>query len=196
MAKPLILLIDGCSASGKSSFKNALLQDTGLDLQYVKRYTTRKPRPDDAGNDDYIFISEPEFEAMVEAGEFAEYRHYLFGMAYGLRTDDLREVTESGRNALGLMNLGAVDMARNSLPDATIVLIDAPLKAIETRLRNRGYHTEEQISERLENARSVREFKSKYDFVVRNEDGEFESAYQSLINYINETRSQASPVGA
>lgn len=187
MAKPLILLIDGCSASGKSSFKNALLEDRSLRLQYVKRYTTREPRPDDAGNDDYIFISQDTFEAMVEKGEFAEFRRYLFDMAYALRTDDLTSVADSGQNALGLMNLGAVDMARKSLPDATIVLIDAPLHAIETRLRNRGYHTEGQISERLENARSVREFKSKYDFVVRNEEGEFDNAYKSLIGFLEES---------
>ena len=181
---PVILLVDGCSASGKSSFKKALMEDGRFSFSYVKRYTTRAPRPDDADNDDYYFVSAPDFEKMIKLGQLAEYRHYLFGMAYGLKRDEIVEAAAGGKNVLGLMNLGAIGMVRNSLPEAVAVIIDAPLNAIESRLRARGYHSEEQIEERLDNARSVQNFKNEYDFICSNEDGKFEQAYNSLVAYL------------
>lgn len=184
MRKPIVLLIDGCSASGKSSFKNALLTDERFNFRYVKRYTTRAPRPDDEGNDDYIFISQSSFDKMVLNDEFAEYRRYLFGMAYGLRTEDVLAPASRGQNVLGLMNLGAVDMARASLPMGIFVLIDAPIRTIEQRLRARNYHSEEQIEERLQNARTTAKIKHKYDYVCLNDNGSFDQAYQGLISFL------------
>ena len=184
MTEPRILLLDGCSGSGKSSFKNALLSDERFTFQYVKRYTTRVRRPDDIGNDDYHFVSQETFNHMVVTNQLAEYRRYLFGMAYGLRTADVMDALQEGKNALGLMNLGAVDMARSSLPEASIVLIDTPIEDIEARLRARNYHSEEQIRERLENARTVNSFRNKYDYVCQNRNGFFATAYEGLVKFL------------
>ncbi|KAB2919364.1 MAG: hypothetical protein F9K29_05955 [Hyphomicrobiaceae bacterium] len=104
----LIVLLDGASVSGKSTIKNRLLADPRPDFHYIRRYTTRAQRPDDAANPDYIFTSEVDFRQRELAGELLEWRHFLFGMSYGLGWPEIRQGIASGKNVLAVMNLGNV----------------------------------------------------------------------------------------
>lgn len=178
---PKLVLLDGASASGKSSFKNALLTNTHLDFRYVRRFTTRAAREDDHINDDYIFISEKEFHDLEKSNALIEYRHFLFGMSYGIGSQAVHDVLSSGHNALGLMNLGNADAVKKVFPSSICVLIDAPLQDIKTRLKSRAWHTSAQVEERLQNARDAKLLASHYDIVVENKEGHFEEAVRGLI---------------
>ena len=183
-ATPFILLIDGGSGSGKSSFKNALLKDPNFEFSYVKRYTTRPKRSDDVINNDYIFVDQDSFNKMSQDGQLIEYRHYLFGMSYGLGKNLIREAANRSNMILALMNLGSIAFVRKNLPSAHCVLINAPSDQIEHRLRSRNFHSEDQIAERVSNARQVSKLKDEYDFVCENEDGHFSAVYETLRDYI------------
>lgn len=175
-----LVLLDGASASGKSTFKNALLFDKKMNFDYVRRFTTREKRADDIVNDDYIFISVEEFTALERDDKLIEYRHFLFGMSYGIGEELVTNVLNVGKNALGLMNLGNVVRVKERFPSAICVLIDSPLADIEKRLRERPWHSEEQVAERLENAREVREIAGDYDLVVRNIEGKLDTILSEL----------------
>jgi guanylate kinase len=178
------VFLDGASSSGKSSIKNALLRDEAFRFSYAKRYTTRPVRPDDAQSDDYIFISSERFLALEAAGDLIESRHFLFGMSYGISKSVLAAAAKASPQVLSLMNLGHVRDIKSALPHAICVLIDAPVDAIERRIRQRGFNTEEQIAERLENARSVKLIRHEYDFVLENEDGRFDATYARLQAFL------------
>jgi guanylate kinase len=176
----LIVLLDGASASGKSTIKNRLLADPTLNFHYVRRYTTRAPRPDDAASPDYIFMSEADFRQCALAGELLEWRHFLFGMSYGLGWPEIREGMASGKNLLAVMNLGNVREVKRQLPESVCVLVDAPLDQIERRIRARGLNTEEEIEERIGNARHAKAAADEYDFVCANHDGGGHEAFSRL----------------
>lgn len=176
----LIVLLDGASASGKSTIKNRLLADPDLGFHYVRRYTTRAQRADDAANPDYIFLSEADFRQRELAGELLEWRHFLFGMSYGLGWPEIREGIASGKNVLAVMNLGNVRNVKRQLPESVCVLVDAPLDQIERRIRARGLNTEEEIAERVGNARHARAAAQEYDLVCANHDGVGSEAYDWL----------------
>lgn len=164
--------------------KNALARDPAFRFSYAKRYTTREPRPDDQESDDYIFVPMGRFLALEKAGDLVEHRHFLFGMSYGIGRSALAAAARDSPQVLAVMNLGRVKDVKGALPNAFCVLIDAPIKTIERRLRERRLNSEEQIAERLENARGVKLIRDEYDFVLDNEDGEFDATYARLRTFL------------
>lgn len=179
-----LVLIDGASAVGKSTVVRELLSMQSLNVTYVPRCTTRARRPNDTCGE-YIYLTEEEFQSDVSEGNFLEFRKFLFGMSYGLRWSEITaaSVTEGGV-AVGLINLGNARHIKEFVPEATTILVTAPLDEVELRLRARSSHTEEQIEERLDNARKVENYAECYDYVIRNESGKLEEVTARIASII------------
>lgn len=178
--RPGILLLDGPSCSGKSGAKRALLENCP-DLVFCPRITTRPPREKES-DADYDFVSKQEFEELEHAGELAAWRHFDFGMSYGLPKTRVEEALAAGNTVLCLIDLGTVTQAKACWPQASGVLLYAPEEDLEKRLRSRGSHSQAQISERLENARKVWSQREQYDHVVINRDGEWDKTLAQLLD--------------
>ena len=76
-----LFVVAAPSGAGKSSLVKALLE---LDSHLVVSvsHTTRQPRGQEQHGREYYFVDEPEFDAMVEAGEFVEWAE-VHGHLYG-----------------------------------------------------------------------------------------------------------------
>lgn len=194
MQRGRLIAIEGSSGSGKSSIIEALLADPSFNLVPLKRVTTRERRPDDPKEDqDYRFISMDEFRQLAAEDAFVEYRDYLFGMSYGILRTDVDGIVNAGHNALALTNLGKGSEIKRALPDAITIFIWSNPTAVETRLRARGQNTEDQIQERVENARrAVASDHSNYDLVVENKEGHLDDAIQEINSFIRAELENAS----
>jgi predicted adenylyl cyclase CyaB len=178
-----LFLIDGASCSGKTTLAHDLMNDPELGLAFVPRYCTREKR-DQATEDEYIFVSHDEFAAKASGGEFIEFRDFLFGMSYGLPWDRAVSPLLEGRSALGIIDLGSVRHVGNIFPEAVTILVHAPMETLRKRMIARGLNKEEQIEERLGNARTVELYLEYYNHVVENEDGALESARAQIMNIV------------
>lgn len=176
-----LLILDGPSASGKSTILDLLLTRTSPSFTVAQRITTRPKRKGDEDDPAYLFSDMASFEQMIEQGLLLEYKHYLFGMSYGLPLQSVSALLEEGKDVIGMINLGNAKMVKEKIPDCFSVLITASLSTIEQRLRNRHIHTEEQIEERLGNARRVREYEHYYELVLRNENRPPEEVANTII---------------
>ena len=186
MKRGRLIAIEGSSASGKSSLIEALLADPLFDLKPLKRVTTRERRPKDPKEDqDYRFIAMAEFRQLAADSAFIEYRNYLFGMSYGILKSDVEAIVSTGHNALALTNLTMGNEIKRVMPDAITIFIWSDPTAVEARLRARGQNTEEQITERVENARkAVEGDHSGHDLVVENRQGHLEDTIQEIDSFI------------
>jgi guanylate kinase len=186
MTRGRLIAIEGSSGSGKSSIIEALLADPSFDLTPIKRVTTRERRANDPKEDqDYRFIPMTEFRRLVDSNAFVEYRDYLFGMSYGILKTDVEATVSTGHNALALTNLGKGGDIKRALLDAITIFVWSDPTAIEARLRERGQNTDEQIAERVENARkAVEDDHAGYDLVVENKDGQLADTIQEIDSFI------------
>jgi guanylate kinase len=72
-------------------------------------------------------------------------------------------------------------MVKKHFPKAFGVFINTSLETIKRRLESRHSHTEEQINERLENARKGFTHLKEYDLVVINEDRLVEDVVNEIM---------------
>jgi adenylate cyclase, class 2 len=179
-----LILLDGPSCSGKTTIAHQLTSDPAVDCELVPRHSTRKPRADQPSESEYIFVLPGEFARIAAAGEFLEYRDFLFGMSYGLSWKLILDVLTRGRNALGIINLGNGRYIKRLFPEALTVMITAPVGTIRRRLIARGLNTPDQIEERLQNALTAEAYMPYYDHVVVNDDGMFDESYRQVKTII------------
>lgn len=171
-----VFFLDGPSGAGKSTVAAALRRRFADRAEYVRRCTTRAPRPGPEDRDEYRHLTVEEYQAHVDKGEFVESRDFLFGMSYGLRWSDVVAALQATDGPVfGLVNLGSVRHLRIVAPRANRLLLTVPLATVKRRLEARGAHDPAALDERLQNARSLAGMEPLYDHVIVNDDGQLDA---------------------
>lgn len=178
-----IFLLDGASCTGKTTLAHTLAQRSDLAVDLAPRYSTRQPRAQK--EPEYIFVSPERFTHLAASGAFIEYRDFDFGMSYGLPWDETMSSALAGRSAIGIIDLGNVRHVKRLLPEAVTILVNASESTIRARLLRRGYNTQHEIEERLENARRVVNYERFYDYVLDNDDDMLTQAESRLVDIIH-----------
>ena len=86
----LLLILCSPSGAGKSTLTRFLLAEL-TDLTFSVSHTTRKPRANEVDGKHYHFTDKAEFQAMVQAGMFAEWAHVHDNM-YGTSLAEIEPV--------------------------------------------------------------------------------------------------------
>ncbi len=180
-----VFVVSAPSGAGKSTLAQRLVR-TVPGLIFSISFTTRKPRPGEVDGQDYFFIDDERFDAMVREGGFVEWVQ-VYGHRYGTGRDWLNEMLATGLDVLlDIETTGALNL-RRAIPDARMVFILPPSAAsLEARLRRRGKDSEEQIGIRLKHARHEMELYHAYDYLVMNDD--LELAYKQFESIVYATR--------
>ena len=147
----LLFVITAPSGAGKSSLIRRLLAaEHGIALSVS--YTTRPPRTGEADGREYHFVALPEFEAMLERGEFLESAE-VHGHRYGTSQKVIEKARASGLDLVLEIDWQGAEQVRRLHPDAIGVFILPPSMAeLERRLRARAQDTDAVIRRRLQNA--------------------------------------------
>ncbi len=182
-----VFVLSAPSGTGKSTLSHRLVGNHP-DLIFSISYTTRPPRPGEVDGQDYFFVDDATFDAMVRGDEFVEWVQ-VYEKRYGTGRKWLEDVLATGRDVLlDIETTGALNL-RRAIPDATMIFLLPPSAAdLEKRLRGRGKDSEEQIKLRMQHARHELELYHTYDYLVVNED--LEAAYRQLESVILATRAR------
>ena len=169
---PLVLIVSGPSGSGKSTLVQRILELPGT-MPSVS-CTTRPRRATEATGKCYDFVSESEFDAMVQRGEFLEYARVFGKHSYGTPIKWLEESREKGLDLVLEIDVQGAAQVKQKLPESVAIFILPPSrKELERRLRSRGQDSDEEIKRRLARARDeIAEFGKYYDYCVVNDDVE------------------------
>jgi len=163
-----VYIISAPSGSGKSTLVERVRQ-TVPRLDFSVSYTTRRPRGSEQNGKEYFFISRPEFEQMIRAGEFLEYAD-VFGNYYGTARRFLREAQNQGHDLLLDIDVQGAEKIKLDLPHAVSIFVLPPDRMeLEKRLRHRSLDAEEVIQRRLVTASREIEKYGKYDYILVND---------------------------
>ena len=148
----ILFVVSAPSGAGKTTLCDALRQTP--DFVYSVSCTTRLPRAGEIDGEDYQFLSEPDFVARVEMGEFLEhakvYEYYYGTLRKPVVTnlqngvDVLIDVDIQGAAAIRASDDSAI---RQALCDVFIMPPD--LDELRRRLTKRGTETGNQIELRI-----------------------------------------------
>jgi guanylate kinase len=168
-AAPLVLIVSGPSGSGKSTLVEKILEIPGTLLSVS--CTTRAPRKTESDGKWYNFVTEAEFQQMVERGEFLEYAQVFGKNWYGTPRKWLEEAQAEKKDLVLEIDVQGALQVKQKLPGAVAVFVLPPSRAdLEHRIRARGQDSEDDIHRRLERARQEMLSYSSYDFAIINDD--------------------------
>ncbi len=166
--KGIIAVVSGFSGAGKGTLMKALVQKYDCYALSVSA-TTRDPRPGEVNGKDYFYLSDDEFEKMIEENGLIEHAGYCHHY-YGTPRKFVEEQLEAGKDVLLEIEVQGAMQIRKQYPDAVLLFVTPPSAAeLEKRLRGRGTETEEVIKERLFRAREEATYMDQYDYLVVND---------------------------
>ena len=174
----LCLVVCAPSGGGKTTLLRRLREEFP-NLQFSVSCTTRAPRSGEVHGQDYYFLSEAEFIARRDAGDFAEWAE-VHGKLYGTPLSWVKEELAAGYDLLFDIDVqGAAQLKAHLAKEAVFVFIVPPsLKALEERLRGRGTDDDETIARRISNAAREIAEAPWFDAIVENND--LDAAYDLL----------------
>ena len=165
----LLFVLSSPSGAGKTTIARMLLtEDGGIALSVSA--TTRPQREGEVDGRDYHFVSDMQFDEMIEAGEFLEWAH-VFGHRYGTLRSEIERSIGGGRDILLDIDWQGTQQLKQVDPDIVRVFILPPTMAeLERRLRARGTDSEDVIAGRMARAANEISHWAEYDYVLVNED--------------------------
>jgi len=131
--------------------------------------TTRRMREYEVDGVHYYFVSRPQFERMVAAGELLEWAEFA-GNLYGTPRGAVEARLREGIPVLLKIDLQGARQVRAAIPAALLVFLAPPSwDELKRRLIGRGTDDPETIRRRLEHAREEMAMQSEFDVSVVND---------------------------
>lgn len=180
-----LFVVAAPSGAGKSSLCKALLE---LDsrLQPSVSHTTRPPRGQEKHGREYFFVSQPEFDAMVEADAFVEWAH-VHSNRYGTSKKAIEDRMAMGADVILEIDFQGAIQIKNVFANAVCIFILPPSwEELRSRLERRGEDSADIIDMRMKNAQLEVAQVAKFDFVIINES--FDRALFDLKTIVHSQR--------
>ena len=166
----LMFILSSPSGAGKTTISRMLL-DADEEIRLSVSVTTRRPRPGEIEGVHYHFVSDAEFDAMIEEDDFYEWAP-VFGNRYGTPKGRIRNALKDGQDFLFDIDWqGTQQLYQKDQQDVVRVFILPPsIAELRSRLEGRATDDADTIDARMDRARSEISHWDAYDYVVINDD--------------------------
>jgi len=183
--KGLILVISAPSGAGKTTLCKRLLQSSSSFISSVS-FTTRRSRKNEIEGVDYYFVSQKEFQKMIEKRRFVEWTE-VHGRLYGTSIKLLDQAIKEEKDVLLEVDVkGGAEIKKNYPQAVLIFLLPPSWQELEKRLANRRTEDEEKVARRIKQAKREIEYAPHYDYFIVNDD--INRALEDLLAIIQAER--------
>jgi guanylate kinase len=163
-----LIVLAGPTAVGKGTVA-AAVRETHPEVWISVSATTRAPRPGEENGVHYWFVSDEEFDAMVERGDLLEWAVVHKAARYGTPRGPVELALASGHPAMLEIDLQGARQVRRTMPEALFVFLKPPSwEELVRRLVGRGTEGETERERRLATARDELAAESEFDVTIVN----------------------------
>ena len=163
-----LTVLAGPTAVGKGTV-SAYIRENYPDVLLSVSATTRKPRPGEEEGVHYYFVSDEEFDRMIEHNELLEWAKVHNSYRYGTPRPPIDAALAAGKRVLLEIDLQGARLVRAAMPEALLVFLLPPTWAeLVRRLTGRGTEDAAEQQRRLETARVELAAQDEFDAKVVN----------------------------
>ena len=188
----LLIVLSGPSGVGKDTVLEQLRSKESRLLQ-ITTVTTRLPRPKEVAGQDYHFVSEEDFQSMLDQGRFLEHA-IVYGHSYGVPKDAVMEGLRNGCDVVLRTDVQGASTIKGLAPEALFIfLAPASEKELEARVRRRLTESHESHQLRLRTVKQEMKASEMFDYVVVNRKGELRSTIAEIRSILEKERGRIPP---
>ena len=191
-APPLLVVVSGPSASGKTSLL-AALRELRRPWHFAVTATTRPMRPGEVGGKDYIFMDTADFLRARERDELLESAQ-VYDRWYGVPRWQVRDPLIAGQDVILGIDVQGAATIRSIAPEAlTIFVMPASMDELRSRLAQRGTEGETEMNRRLQEASAELGRIGEFDYRVVNRNGALDDAVREIDAIIAAEKCRVNP---
>ncbi len=182
-----LILIVSVPGGGKSILMDHL-KEARPQLTYATSCTSRPMRPGERDGDNYYFLTEAEFEARIEQGDFLEWVKIDGGRYYGTLKSEIIDRLKRGEIVLREVEIMGAKAIKDMLPpeNLSIIFITAgPWEDMAVRIKARAPISEEELEYRRLRYEKETPFAAEADYVLENKNGELEDAKLRMVALVD-----------
>lgn len=163
-----LYVLVGPSGVGKGTVVKAL-RKAHPQVNVAVSATTRSPRPGERNGVDYHFLSEAQFDELVDNDGFVEWAVVHGQARYGTLRSEIAKYLARGEDVILEIDLAGARQVRHTNPDACFIFLQAPSQQIlQERLRGRGTEGEAEVARRLQTAEIEMAAAGEFEHIVIN----------------------------
>jgi len=166
----LMLVLSSPSGAGKTTISRRLLA-LDADLSLSISVTTRPRRAAETDGVDYRFVSQADFDALVDADAFLEHAR-VFGHCYGTPRQAVEAHLAAGRDVLFDIDWQGTQQlyGRAEADLVTIFILPPSIAELERRLYSRAQDSDEVVRQRMAKAADEMSHWAEYGYIIVNDD--------------------------
>ncbi|MFL2767456.1 MAG: guanylate kinase [Dehalococcoidia bacterium] len=177
-----IYIISGPSGVGKDTVIKKL-NDKLKNIQIITTVTTRAIRKNEKNNIDYIFVTESQFQNLIDENKLIEWSK-VYGNYYGVPKDQIKN--EIKNNIIIKTDIQGVRKLKNKIKNATTIFIMPPnIQTLLKRLESRKTDSADEIKKRTKIAEEEIKEHKDFDHTIVNHENKLEKTITSLAKIIN-----------
>jgi len=191
-SQPLLIVLSGPSGVGKDAVL-ARMRKSGRPLHYVVTATTRPKRAGEKNGVNYHFLSQKEFQHMIDKHQFLEWAN-VYGNYYGVPKDEITSALAKGLDTIVKVDVQGVATIKKILPRAVFIFLTPPsLKELEKRLRRRHSESSQDLALRLEKAEKEIGSLPLFDYMITSRQNKLDEVVSQIDAIIAAEKCRVKP---
>ena len=188
----LLIVLSGPSGVGKDALLKRM-KEQKYPFHYVVTVTSRPRREGERAGVDYHFISQREFQQMIDNGEFLEWAN-VYGNYYGVPRKEISQALTKGKDVIVKVDVQGAATIKRILPQAVFIFLRPPsMEELERRLRQRHSESAKDLALRLQKAEEEMESLPLFDHVLTSYQGRLDEVISQIQAIVTAEKRRVKP---